>query len=243
MRLDLYLIEKKIANTRNEATKLIKNGNVIVNNQIIIKPNFNITDHDVKVSSGLEYVSRAGDKLAFALSKFELKIEGLTVLDIGASTGGFADACLQNNIKEIFCIDVGSNQMHEKISSNKKVHNIENTNIKDINTSIVNMPIDLVVSDLSFISSKYMFESLNKINLKDGANIISLIKPQFELEKEVVNKFKGNIQCDKLHSRAISNVCEYAKAANLKIIAVEESPILGAKKQNKEFFIWCQYGK
>ncbi|MGL4950327.1 MAG: TlyA family RNA methyltransferase [Mycoplasma sp.] len=241
MRLDLYLVNEKLASTRNEAMKLIKNGYVLVNDIVINKNSFDITNQSVSVIDKLKYVSRAGEKLEFALDEFGIDVNGFVVLDIGTSTGGFADVCLQRNIDSIFCTDVGTDQIHKKIKSNKKVTNIENCNVKDLNKSIITKTIDLVISDLSFISSKYMFDALKNISLKNGANIISLIKPQFELGKVVANNSKGIISDKKMHDQAIANVCSFAKENNFKIMKIIESPIVGAKKKNKEFLIWCKY--
>ncbi|MGL4948699.1 MAG: TlyA family RNA methyltransferase [Mycoplasma sp.] len=243
MRLDLYLVQNQYLKTRNEAVKLIKAGSILVDGEPILKPSFDIINQKIQVKEKLQYVSRAGDKLAFAVKEFNIDIRNKIVLDIGASTGGFTDVCLQGGASKVYAVDVGTSQLDETILNNKNVINIENCNVKVLDNKVVSENIDLVVSDLSFISSKYMFERIKYLNKSNDFNIISLIKPQFELQKEVVKRCKGVITDTKLHNQAISNVCKFARDEGLQIMKIIESPILGAKKQNKEFLIWCKYEK
>lgn len=241
MRLDKYLVTNKLVSSRNEALKLIKAGFVCVDNAIEDTPHTEIIYQNVKILQGLQYVSRAGEKLAYAIAEFKIDLKQRIVLDLGTSTGGFADVCLQNNAQRVYCVDVGTNQIHPKIKSDSRVISLENTNVKDLNTQIIPDTLDLVISDLSFISSRYMFECLEHLHLKHGCHIISLIKPQFELSKEIVSKHNAYITEPKLHMQAIQHVRSYAQQAGLKIMQVIESPIVGAKKHNKEFILWCIY--
>lgn len=241
MRLDKYLVINKLVNSRNEALKLIKAHFVSVDGVIQVTPHFEVAQQKVAIIQPLQYVSRAGEKLAYALTSFNINLSQNVGLDLGTSTGGFADVCLQNNVRQIYCVDVGTNQIHNKIKNDPRVISLENTNVKDLSIEIIPVELDFVVSDLSFISSRYMFECLQYLNLKHGCNIISLVKPQFELSKAIISKHHAYITDPKLHTQAIQNVCTYAQQAGLKIIKIIESPITGAKKHNKEFLIWCQY--
>lgn len=243
MRLDVYLVQNHNLKTRNIAKQYIENGYVLVNDVVCYKPSLEIEGQIVKIINNLKYVSRAGYKLEAALKKWNINIENKIVLDIGASTGGFSDCCIQNGAKLVFALDVGTNQLDAKLLESKKIVNLSNTNIKDINKNLISDTIEFIVSDLSFISSKFMFESLKNINIKNGSYLISLIKPQFELNKEILNKNKGKVIDQKYHDLAIKKVVEYAKNNCCKVIDIMESPLLGAKKQNKEFLIWCKYEK
>ncbi len=238
MRLDEYLVVNKIVESRNKATFLIENDLVSVNNIIVNKKNYIVNNNDViKIIEELKYVSRAGYKLEEALKQFKIDCKDKVVLDIGASTGGFSDVCLQNGAKLIYCLDVGYNQLHPKIKNNKKIINLEKTNIKDLNSKMIPAKIDLVVSDISFISSEYMFKAIRKINLAQNADIISLIKPQFELSP---NQVKNGLVNEKYWNIAIDKVKKYANNNNFKTIMVIDSPLKGAKKGNKEFLLWAK---
>lgn len=234
-RLDIFLIKNNFCDSRSKAQEMIKMSKIKVNGEIIVKNNFLVNENDiVEVVEELEFVSRAGLKLKEAFEKFDINPEGLIVLDVGASTGGFSDCCLKNNVKKIYSLDVGTNQLHKKIKQNDKVVELSNTNIKDISKEIIADKIDMVVSDLSFISSKHMFENIKKLDLSENLIIISLIKPQFELTKEIVKKQKGVIKNKKYHEYAINNVVNFAKSYGFKVIKIINSPILGSEG-NKEF--------
>lgn len=236
MRLDLFLVNNNKIESRNKAMSIIKSDNVKVNNIICNKANYLVKENDiVTIDNNLEFVSRGGVKLEFAINNFNINFKDKVILDIGSSTGGFSDCALKYNAKKIYCVDVGENQLHPKIKNNIKVIDLSPINIKNINKSIIKDKIDIIISDLSFISSIYMFESITKLNLDKNVNIISLIKPQFELGKEKLDKTKGLIKNKIDHDKAISNVVSYAKNNNFKVIRIIDSPIKGAKKSNKEF--------
>ena len=243
-RLDIYLVNNKLCETRNKAQELIKSSYVLVNHEIINKPNTMVNDNDiVEIVKELEFVSRAGYKLKKAIEHFNIDLNNKIVLDIGSSTGGFADCCLQNDAKKVYCLDVGTNQLHPKIKNNINVVELSNTNIKDVNNKIIDDYIDVVVSDLSFISSKFMFENIIKLNIDKNTIIISLIKPQFELTKEIINKHNGVVKEAKYHQLAINNVINFSKELGFKCIDIIESPITGAKLNNKEFLGLFVYEK
>lgn len=139
-------------------------------------------------------------------------------------------------------MDVGHDQLALRLCQHPVVINLENTSVKDLNQSLIPDAIDLVVCDLSFISSQHMFNALQHLNLKPAVQIISLIKPQFELTPELFKKYHGAIKDPRLHTVAIQKVTKYAQDNGFKVLNIIDSPILGAKKQNKEFLIWCQRG-
>ncbi len=235
-RLDFFLVEKNIIESRNKAQMLIKNNNISVNNLIVNKPSFMVNENDdIKIIDNLRYVSRAGEKLKFTIDKYGIDFRNKNVLDLGASTGGFVDCCLQEKSKKIFAVDVGINQLHKKLLNNSKVINLEKTNIKKLNSEIINEKIDIILSDLSFTSSTIVFDSIKDIEKSDDHLLVILIKPQFELNEKIIKKCKGHIKDQKYHNFAINKICSYAKENNYILLQILESPILGAKNNNKEF--------
>lgn len=242
MRLDEYLVINLNVESRNKANKLIDANFVVVNNNVVNKKNYLVKENDcVKIIEDIKYVSRSGFKLEKAIDVFNIDCNNKVVLDIGASTGGFSDVCLQKGAKKVYSLDIGENQLHRKIKDDNRVVMIDKTNVKDLSVDIVSEQIDLVVSDLSFISSKFMFAAIRNINLSNDVNIISLIKPQFELDKKIVSKQKGFVS-EKYHRGAIDKVSSYAKQYNFKVIEIINSPIKGAKKNNQEYLLWAKNG-
>lgn len=235
LRLDKYLYDNQYAESRNKAQQLILDSKVKVNNKIINKPNFLVSNDDnINIISNLEFVSRGGLKLESAIKHFQINMKDKIVLDIGASTGGFTDCCIKNGAKIVYALDVGTNQLHYSLLSNPKVINLPNTNLKKIPDIFHNLNIDIFVVDVSFISLKNVFEVLMPIFKKEQI-LICLIKPQFELNKAIITKNKGCIKSPKLHNQAINNVLKSANEYNFKLVNIIESPIKGAKGENKEF--------
>ncbi len=236
MRLDEYLVKNKITSSRNKANMLIIENKVLINGQLINKKNYQVSDNDkVELIENLAFVSRAGKKFDWAIKSFNIQLENKIILDIGCSSGGFSDVCLQKNAKKVYCLDVNDKQLDKKIKNDIRVINLCPLNIKNLTKDKINDPIDIVVSDLSFISSFYMFQAISKILLKNDVTIISLIKPQFELNKTIIDKTKGVIKETKYHLLAIEKVKSFAKNFGFEMINWIESPIVGAKKGNKEF--------
>ena len=239
-RIDLILVEKKIVETRNKAQAMIMAGQIIADGQKVIKSgelhNF---DSDIKIINlSSKWVSRGGQKLSHAIEHFDIKIKDLNCLDIGASTGGFTDVLLNNAAKKIFAVDVGFNQLHEKIKENKKVINIEKTNARYLDRNIINEYIDLIVCDASFISIKKVLKtSLNF--LKKNGKVIALIKPQFEANKKEIKK--GGVVKDSLVHQRICNEITlwFENVCYLQVKGITESPIKGPKG-NTEFFIFAK---
>ena len=165
VRLDLYLVEHNYVPSRSKASEMLKNNKVFVNNKLVNKPSFEVDEIDIiSISENdiLKYVSRGGLKLEKAINDFSLNLDGLTILDIGASTGGFTDCALQNNAKKVYALDVGNNQLHESLLNNDKVINLENTNFKDVTKDMFDKHIDLYVCDVSFISIQTILKKLKE---------------------------------------------------------------------------------
>tara|TARA_Y100000590_G_scaffold467389_1_gene646142 strand:- start:1950 stop:2684 length:735 start_codon:yes stop_codon:yes gene_type:complete len=237
-RIDLILLEKKIIETRSKANAMIMAGQVFVNDKIVKKSGelFNV-DEIIKVKKiGPQWVSRGSLKLLHAINSFKIKIDNLTCLDIGASTGGFTEVLLNRNAKKIYAIDVGYNQLHERLKKEKKIINIEKTNARYIDKTIIKDPIDLIVCDVSFISLKKVIKPALIFLKKKSGIIIALIKPQFEANKKEVRK--GGIIIDNAVKRRICSDIEnwFSNECNLKVQGIIESPIKKTKG-NIEFLI------
>ncbi len=232
MRLDVYLVDKNIFETRNKAQMSIKKGIVYVDGKKITKPSFEVNENKIEIKGNvLPYVSRAGLKLEKAIKTFNIKLEEKTMVDIGSSTGGFTDCALQNNIKKVIAIDVGKDQMSDKIKENNKVELHEQTDFRNVDLDILK-DVDIATIDVSFISVKLLMEKLSKMNnLKE---VVCLIKPQFECGKEIADKYKGIIKNKEVHRKVIDDVKNYFKQINFDVKNITTSPIKGGSG-NTEF--------
>ena len=237
-RLDLILVEREIFETREKAKREIMAGNVIVNEQTVTKAGTNFNDDEktvIRIKDRLKYVSRGGLKLEKAIKVWELDFSGKTVLDIGASTGGFTDCALQNGAKKVYSVDVGTNQLDWKLRNDERVVSIENMHIKDLEPeNLKNEKMDFIVIDVSFISLTKVIPYLNKFLNTEG-KVIMLVKPQFEVGKEKIGK-NGIVTEEQYHDEAIKKIISFIKDNSYKLIGVEESPIRGTKG-NKEFLM------
>ena len=237
-RLDLILVEREIFETREKAKREIMAGNVIVNEQTVTKAGTNFNDDEktvIRIKDKLKYVSRGGLKLEKAIKVWELDFSGKTVLDIGASTGGFTDCALQNGAKKVYSVDVGTNQLDWKLRNDERAVSIENMHIKDLKPeNLKNEKMDFIVIDVSFISLTKVIPYLNKFLNTEG-KVIMLVKPQFEVGKEKIGK-NGIVTEEQYHDEAIKKIISFIKDNSYKLIGVEESPIRGTKG-NKEFLM------
>lgn len=241
-RIDLYLLENNYCQTRSQAQQMIDFGLVKINQQVVNKSNYLIKATDSLEVEPLKYVSRAGIKLAAALNEFKIDVQDKVILDIGASTGGFTDCCLQAGAKLVYALDVGTNQLAEKLRFNPKVINLEQVNLKDLPNLKFNDIINIIVCDVSFISLKHVFANLTNL-LNDELIMVFLIKPQFELDQKIINQTKGIIKNPKHHQLAIDKVKEYAMQNNFELKQIMYSPILGKKGENQEFIGYFQCKK
>ena len=231
MRLDVYLVSKGFLTSRELAKFNIAKGNVMVNGRLASKPSQSIGDDEVTLISdnAIPYVSRGGLKLEKAIREFEIDCKGLTVLDIGASTGGFTDCLLQHGASRVCAVDVGTNQLVKKLRDDPRVISLENKNIKDLNPNELNpSTYDLIVSDLSFISLTKVIGLFPKFLNADGG-AVTLIKPQFEVGSELVGK-GGIVKDEKAHKMAIKYVVEEAKSRGLYLSKITWAPVHQANK-------------
>ena len=197
-RLDQILFERNLAESKSKAQAMIMAGQVYVDGIKIYKSGFNIK-HDslIKIKKlGGEWVSRGATKLIKALDVNNIKVKNKICIDFGSYTGGFTDVLIQRGAKKVYAIDVGTNQLHEKLKKNTKVVNLDKTNARYINKEIISDLIEIMVCDVSFISLKKVILPCIKL-LSNNSEIIALIKPQFETQKE--NLRKGVVKNSSVH--------------------------------------------
>jgi len=235
-RLDLFIVKKGLAPTRQRARALIMAGKVLVDHQPAEKPGILVYEEDDVTLKGtdIDYVSRGGLKLEKALQVLDTDIAGFTCLDVGASTGGFTDCLLQHGAIRVYAVDVGYGQLAWKLRQDPRVVVMERTNIRHMPIDDLPQPVDLVTIDVSFISLKIVVPAVLKF-MKEDARILALIKPQFEVGKGLVGK-GGVVRDPTLHSKVVEDLTAYFSHRDLATEFVIPSPILGPKG-NKEFVI------
>ncbi len=231
IRLDHYLVAKGLVESRSQAESYIRLGMVKVNGQIVTKTGFGVGPKDkVVFSVDQQYVSRAGLKLASVADGLELDFTNKTVLDVGSSTGGFTDFVLSKGAQMVIAVDVGTEQMHPRLRSDKRVELHEQTDIRDFMTD---QKIDVVVIDVSFVSIRDILPDVNKI-AGPSATIVAMIKPQFEAGKN--SKNKGVIKNDKMRREILKDFENWANYS-FKILAKADSKIPGEKGNLERFYV------
>ena len=227
MRLDAFLADIALCDSRTDAKKFILAGDVTVNGSVIKKPAYEIVgDEDIKVDkSSKKYVGRGGFKLEAALSFFDVKVDSKLAIDIGASSGGFTDCLLQNGATHVIAVDSGSGQLVDALRRDARVTVVENYNARYMSPKDFKYIPNLAVMDVSFISATLIMPSLKNC-LADGADFICLIKPQFEVGKSRLGK-GGIVKNTAIRQSAVNKVVDFAIAVGFELLAVRESPIIG----------------
>jgi len=230
-RIDKSLVDRGILKTRSQAKMLIAQGCIFCNEKKVLKSSMKVEESDkLEVKEMNIYVSRGAYKMEKALVDFDINPKDLIVADVGASTGGFTQVCLEAGARKVYAIDVGHDQLSEILKEDARVVNLEGTNIKF--PLELDEKVDLCVVDLSFISIKLVFLNIYNL-LKSGGSAIVLIKPQFEAGKERMGK-QGLIS-DEVRLVVLAEVKEWFKENNFDIQKVTESPIKGNKSGNIEY--------
>lgn len=233
MRLDKYLTDKGIYKSRTRAERAIYEKCVKVDGIVIEKPSFDVPEGAFveALPDPLQYVSRGALKLEFALDYYNLDVNGMTCLDIGASTGGFTEVMLLHGAEKVYAVDVGSSQLDPKISGDVRVVNMEKTDVRDISESFFGT-IDFVSCDCSFISLKMVLGTAYKL-LKTGGTGVFLVKPQFEVggNRKILGK-NGVVKDEKVRQKVLSEILSFAVNLGFKPSAdksekIPKSPILG----------------
>jgi 23S rRNA (cytidine1920-2'-O)/16S rRNA (cytidine1409-2'-O)-methyltransferase len=238
-RLDLLLVKKGLASSRQRARALIMAGKILVNNQRVDKCGAQVMV-DVHISlkgEDLAYVSRGGLKLEGALRSLNLDVRNKVCLDVGASTGGFTDCLLQHGARKVYAVDVGYGQLAWKLRQDKRVVAIERTNIRHMDPAMLPVQVDLATIDTSFISLKIVVPAVRRFIKPDGA-MLALIKPQFEAGRGRVGK-GGVVRDTDQQQRIIADLRHFFEQQGFSSGPVVPSPVLGPKG-NQEFMILIQ---
>ena len=238
-RLDVTLVNKGLFQSRERAKAAIMAGIVYVDGMRVDKAGTPV--HDFQVFSVKEdvcpYVSRGGLKLEKALKSFDFSLQGVTAMDIGASTGGFTDCMLKNGASKVYAIDVGYGQLDYKLRTDDRVVNMEKVNIRYLDPGLIDSDVSFISIDVSFISLKLVFPVAANLLNEDGG-IVCLVKPQFEAGREQVGK-KGIIRDVQVHREVLQNVIQYAENNNLYPHGLTFSPVTGAKG-NIEYLLYLK---
>jgi 23S rRNA (cytidine1920-2'-O)/16S rRNA (cytidine1409-2'-O)-methyltransferase len=234
-RLDQLVADRGLAPSRERARSLILAGQVTVGGDVITKAGTQVDDgaEIALVTPDHPYVGRGGLKLAHALDTFAIAVSGREALDIGASTGGFTDVLLQRGATRVVALDVGHGQLDWTLRNDPRVVVIERFNARNLTSADIPAPVDIVVVDVSFISLRQILPVVPPL-LRPGADIIALVKPQFEAGRSEVRK--GIIHDDKIHQRVLDEIAAAATAIGLTPMGSTPSPITG-QKGNVEFLL------
>jgi 23S rRNA (cytidine1920-2'-O)/16S rRNA (cytidine1409-2'-O)-methyltransferase len=242
-RLDLLLVERGLAESRSKAQALIMAGQVRLAGQVVLKSATAVEpDADVAVDAGPRYVSRGGEKLEAALKAFPIQVAGRVCADLGASTGGFTDCLLQHQAARVYAIDVGKGILHWKIRTDPRVVVLEDTNARHLDS--LPEPVSFVSVDASFISLRILLPVLKNwlpLEAAEAADVIALIKPQFEAGRRDVARGDGVIRDPLIHRQVLLDVLSFAQNAGFSVRGLIRSPILGPKG-NAEFLVWLSPG-
>ncbi len=234
MRLDKLLFERKLAPSREKAQALIMAGLVRVGGKVVDKPGYKVKgDEDIEVLEPPRYVSRGGYKLEGALKRFNLKVEGKTILDVGSSTGGFTDCFLQHGARRVYAVDVGRGQMDPKLRNDPRVVLYEKTDARDLTSEHIPEKVDVISVDVSFISATKVLPKVIPF-LKEEGILLVLVKPQFELCPREVRK--GVVRDRELRKKAVLKVVNFLKELGFKVGGVIKAHPRGTKG-NEEFFV------
>ena len=226
-RLDVLLVERGYLETRQKAQATIMSGLVFVKGQRVDKPGTAVpNDAEIEVRGNvLKYVSRGGLKLEKAMATFPVRLEGAICGDIGASTGGFTDCMLQNGAAKVYAVDVGYGQLAWKLRNDPRVVNLERTNLRYVTAEQIPELLELAVMDVSFISIKLVLPAVKAL-LVPGADLVCLIKPQFEAGRDEVGK-KGVVRDSGVHCQVIRGILDFAPQIGLSVMGLDYSPIKG----------------
>ena len=236
-RLDLEMVRRGLAESREIAQSLIKSGKVLVSGSSALKP-----ARLVEASQPLQiidpspkYVSRAGRKLEAALETFEVEVKSSRCIDIGASTGGFTDCLLQNGAESVLAVDVGRGQIHERLVANQRVEVLEQTDVRSLIPEEIGAPFKVLTADLAFISLRTVMRNLFSL-VEKGSDMLLLVKPQFEAGKKAVDVARGVIRDPEIWEEVLKNVQDSINAHDGAIMKCMPSPIKGSEG-NVEFFL------
>ncbi len=240
-RIDALLVARGLAASRDRAKRLLLAGKVLVNDCPVDKAGTRVSvDAAIRLrGADHPYVGRGGLKLAGALEDLDLDVTGLRCLDVGASTGGFTDCLLQRGAREVVAVDVGTNQLHNRLRQDPRVLVHEQTDVRSLTRELIGEGISLVVIDASFISLRLVLAPLPPL-LDPGTLVLALVKPQFEVGRNQIAK-GGVVHDDEVRIRAVDGVSEIARELGFEEVARAESHIAGARSGNREVFLALRF--
>ena len=238
-RLDVLLVKRNLAESREKAKAYIMAGNVFVDGVREDKAGSSFEETvQIEVKGlAMKYVSRGGFKLEKAVEQFGVNLKGKTCMDVGSSTGGFTDCMLQNGAVKVFAIDVGTNQLAWKLRTDERVVSMEKTNIRYVTPENIGQLVEFVSIDVAFISLSKVLEPVYEL-MAENAEIVCLIKPQFEAGREKVGK-KGVVRDKKVHEEVILAVTSFATATGFELLRLDYSPIKGPEG-NIEYLLYAR---
>ncbi|WP_287106452.1 TlyA family RNA methyltransferase [Brevundimonas sp.] len=237
MRIDQLLVARGLFDTRSRARTAIEAGRVKADGRVVAKPSEQIAEEaEIEAEPAHRWVGRGALKLDHALTVWPVAVEGRVVLDVGASTGGFTEVCLDRGAAKVFAVDVGFGQMHDRVAADPRVVNLERTDARDLTRDLIPEAPSVIVCDASFISlSKVLPAALDLA--APGADLVTLVKPQFEADGPGAGK-KGVVKDPAAHAAAVERVRDWLEALGWAVQATTESPITGGDG-NVEFLLWA----
>lgn len=239
-RLDVLLVQRGLAPSREKAKALIMAGLVLVKEEREDKAGSTFpVDAPIRVKENAHsrYVSRGGYKLEKALDVFPIDLTGKTCMDVGASTGGFTDCMLQHGAKLVYSVDVGTNQLAWQLRTDERVISLENTNVRYITKEQIPVPVDFVSIDVAFISLTKVLNAVRE-RMAEKSQMVCLVKPQFEAGRELVGK-KGVVRDKKVHEQVLMMVTGFAVSVGFRILGLDFSPIKGPQG-NIEYLMYVE---
>lgn len=239
-RADVVLVERGLFDSRAKARAAIEAGGVSVAGRVLSKPSDLIDEAaDIAAVAAHPFVGRGALKLVHALDLWPVQVQGRTVVDVGASTGGFTEVCLLRGAARVYAVDVGRGQLHAKLAGDPRVVGLEGVDARTLDPQLIPVAPDLIVTDVSFIGLAKALPAALAL-AAGGAELVALVKPQFEVGPEHVGK-GGLVKDEAARRRALDEVAAFLTASHWAVREVADSPIAGGDG-NLEFLLWAQRG-
>jgi len=239
VRIDQLLVARGVFDSRARARAAIEAGLVKADGRTVAKPSEKVAeDAVIEAEAAHRWVGRGALKLERALDLWPVAVEGRVVLDVGASTGGFTEVCLDRGAARVFAVDVGTGQLHPTVAADPRVVNLEKTDARDLTPQLITEAPSLIVCDASFISLLKVLPVALEL-AASGADLITLVKPQFEAEGPKAVGKKGVVKDPEAHAAAVARVHDWLEAGGWRVREVADSPITGGDG-NVEFLLWAQ---
>jgi len=239
VRIDQLLVARGVFDSRARARAAIEAGRVRADGRVVAKPSEKVAeDAEIEAEAAHPWVGRGALKLAHALDLWPVAIEGRVVLDVGASTGGFTEVCLDRGAAQVFAVDVGTGQLHPSVAADPRVVNLEKTDARHLTTALITDTPSLIVCDASFISLSKVLPAALAL-AEPEADLITLVKPQFEADGPKAVGKKGVVKDPVAHAAAVAGVCDWLEESGWTVREVADSPITGGDG-NVEFLLWAR---